>query len=211
VFTVTRVRWLLALLVVAALVVTPILLHRHLYNQNRRLRVVTDGKVYRSGQMTAQGFTEAVRRHGIRTVMNLQDEYPDPDVRLSVWGSGTIKETELCRQLGVRYVHLPPKLIPRRELPQRRPETIDEFLTLMDDPDIYPVLLHCKAGLHRTGVLVAAYRMEYEGRTPREALRELRDNGFGLWASTAANDYIAQYLFSYRPGLRPVRKHPAGE
>lgn len=210
-FTPSRVRWLLALLLITALTTAPLLLHRHLYTQNRRFRVVTPGKVYRSGQMTAQGFTDAVRRHGIRTIMNLQDEFPDPDVRLSVWDSGTIKETELCRQLGVRYVYLPPKLIPRRELPHRRPETIDEFLALMDDPDIYPVLLHCKAGLHRTGVLVAAYRMEYEGRTPRQALQELRANGFGLWASTAANDYIAQYLFTYRPGVRLVRKTPAEE
>ena len=80
--------------------------------------------------------------------------------------------------------------------------TIDQFLELMDDPDTYPVLLHCKAGLHRTGVMVAAYRMEYEGRTPQQALEELRDNGFGLWNSTSANDYITQYILSYQPGLR---------
>ena len=33
----------------------------------------------------------------------------------------------------------------------------------MDDPDSYPVLIHCNAGLNRTGVMVAVYRMEYQG------------------------------------------------
>jgi tyrosine-protein phosphatase SIW14 len=64
------------------------------------------------------------------------------------------------------------------------------------------VLLHCKAGLHRTGVLVATYRLEYEGWTPAAALAELRANGFGEWASTAANDYILDYILAYRPGVR---------
>lgn len=210
-FTANRVRWLLALLLLVGLVAPPLLLHRYLYTQNRRFRVVSPGKVYRSGQMTADGFADAVRRHGIRTIINLQDEYPDPDVQTVVWSSETVKETELCRQLGVRYLYLPPKLIPRRLVPEHRPETIEQFLAIMDDPETYPVLLHCKAGLHRTGVLVAAYRMEYEGRTRQQALQELRDNGFGLWASTPANDYVAQYILTYRPGIRLAPRNSAGE
>ncbi len=61
----------------------------------------------------------------------------------------------MCARLGVRYVFMPPALIHRKQVPEHRPETIDEFLKLMDDPESYPVLLHCRAGLHRTGVLVA--------------------------------------------------------
>ncbi len=188
--------------IVGVVVVAPVVVYRCTYTQTKRLRDVTPGRVYRSGQMTADGFADAVARYGIRTVINLQDEYPDPDVRKHSLGGGTIKEQELCRNLGVRYVYMPPDLISRRLTPRQRPKAIDRFLALMDDPASYPVLVHCKAGLHRTGVMVAVYRMEYEGWTPRQALEELRDNGFGEWASSAANDYISQYVLTYRRGLR---------
>src|SRR5205823_5124257 len=134
----------------------------------KRLRVVTPGAVYRSGQMTARGFADAVHRYGIKTVINLQNETPDPEV------APGLAESELCKQLGVRYVFLLPDLIERyRARRGERPETIDAFLRVMDDPDSYPVLLHCRAGLHRTGILAALYRMEYEGWPLDSALREL--------------------------------------
>jgi hypothetical protein len=76
---------------------------------------------------------------------------------------GRIKESALCRQLGVRYVHVAPDLLPRRVVPDSRPRAIDRLLAVLDDPTVYPVLIHCRAGLHRTGVMTAVYRMEYEG------------------------------------------------
>jgi len=197
-------RWVLGLGLAALLVVVPFVHFRAVYAHGKRLREVTPGKVYRSGQMTAEGFTEAVARYQIRTILNLQDEYPDPDIQKSFWSDETVKETALCRQLGVRYLYLPPDLISRRLVPAQRPEAIERLLAVLDDPASYPVLLHCKAGLHRTGVMVAVYRMEYEGWSPQQAIRELKDNGFGEWPCTSANDYITQYILTYRPGLREV-------
>ena len=72
----------------------------------------------------------------------------------------------------------------------------------MDDPARYPALIHCKAGLHRTGVLSAVYRMEYQRWDWLEAWHELRSHGFGEFVSDSSNDYILQYLLAYRPGLR---------
>jgi hypothetical protein len=193
---------MLAAAVAAVVTLGPVFFFRLVYVHGKRLREVSPGRVYRSGQMTADGYAEAVQRFGIRTFINLQDEYPDPDISLDYFGTRTIKESELCRQLAVRYVFLRPDLIPRRQVPEHRPRAIDRFLTLLDDPSTYPVLLHCRAGLHRTGVMVADYRMEYEGWTPQQALQELRANGFGEWASSSANDYITQYILTYRPGIR---------
>src|SRR5262249_58419454 len=129
-----------------------------------------------------------------RPIVTLQDDFPDPDVSLSFLARDTVKESELCARLGVRYVCIRPDLVSRRAVGTERPEAIDEFLALMDDPATYPVLIHCKAGLHRTGILAAVYRMEYQGWTPAEAYRELKAHGFGTFACTAANDYVAQYV-----------------
>lgn len=198
----SRWRWLMGLAITALIVVVPFVFFRYEYTYGKRFHEVVPGRFYRSGQMTAPGFREMVARFGIRTVINLQDEYPDPDIALGYFTGRTVKETELCRQLGVRYLYLPPDLISRRLVPVHRPGAIDRFLAVMDDPANWPVLIHCKAGLHRTGVLGAVYRMEYQGWTPRQAVAEMKDLGFGEWPCTSANDYISQYVLTYRPGVR---------
>ncbi len=136
--------WLLGLSLALMLTIVPFIYYRWEYTHSKRLRVVTENKVYRSGQMTASGFAEAVERYQIRTIINLQDEFPDPDIALGYFDRKTIKESELCRQLGVRYVFLGPDLISRKRIPHDRPPAIDKFLTLMDDRATYPVLLHCR-------------------------------------------------------------------
>src|SRR5437588_10001302 len=102
-------RYLRGALIVAlviVVVVVPVVYYRAAYAHAKRLRVVAPGRVYRSGQMTVAGFEEAIHRYGIRTVVNLQDEYPDPDLSRGYFDRRVVKETDVCRQLGVRYVFL---------------------------------------------------------------------------------------------------------
>ena len=211
-------RFTLIACIIVIVVVVPIVHYRSVYAHSKRLRVIEPGRVYRSGQMTAKGFTDTVHQLHIKTIVNVQDDFPDPDLSLTFLNGRTIKESALCDKLHVRFVQLAPDLISRREIPEHRPAAIDQFLNLLDDESAYPVLIHCKAGLHRTGVLSAVYRMEYQGWSHAEAYRELRAHGFGDWVSTCANDYITQYVLSYRPGLRhgvgvarPSETPPHGE
>jgi hypothetical protein len=204
------VRWLGGVGLAALVVAVPFVSYRAGYAHHKRLRAVAPGVLYRSGQLTAEGFRDAVARFGIRTVVNAQNEFPDPDLIISFWDRRTVRETAVCRDLGVRYVHLAPDLCPNRTDPAARPKVIDEFLAVLDDPANHPVLLHCKAGLHRTGVLAAVYRMEYEGWGPARALAELKAHGFGNSAATAGNDYIQQYILNYVPRSGVAREDAAG-
>ena len=176
---------------------------RYRLTTQKRLRVVTPGKLYRAGQMTAKGLADTIRSLGIRTVVNVQNEFPDPDLRISFLNGRTVKESEVCRANGARYVLLEPDLVPPSTVPPNRPKVIGPYLELLDDPKNYPILLHCKAGLHRTGVLVAVYRMEYEGWNVGAVMRELKYAGFGEDAATSANDYIKQYILTYRARGKP--------
>lgn len=195
-------RWILGILIVVIIVDVPLVHYRYRYNREKRLRVVSPGKVYRSGAMLAEGFREAFMRYNIRTVINLQNEAPDPQVPLGVFSRGSIRESKLCADHNVCFVFLHPDLVSRKLAGKERPKVIDEFLALMDDPATYPVLIHCRAGLHRTGVLSAIYRMEYEGWSKDRAMRELKAHGFGDSEATCANDYIMQYVLTYQPGVR---------
>lgn len=185
--------------------------YRTSWEHTKRLRVVEPGRFYRSGQMTVEGFAETIERLKIRTVINVQDDFPDPLLVKGPMG-GREAESAMCARLGVRYVALAPDLQPRRTPGGPRPTVIDEFLAVLDREETYPALIHCKAGLHRTGVLCAVYRMEYQGWTTGAAFRELRAHGFGDRACTIANDYVRQYVLDYRPragrdglALRPTR------
>ena len=189
------------------IVMVPILHYRAVYNGEKRFREVAPGKFYRCGQMSADGFRKKLREHQIKLVINLQDEYPDPLLSNGYWDSPHIPESQVCEQEDARLVFLTfagtRGLLARNEAtPTNRPKVIDDFLELCDDPGNYPILIHCMAGLHRTGALTAVYRMEYEGWSVADAVRELRANGYGDRKATQANDYIYEYLFQYQPRNR---------
>ena len=195
-------RWALCGAIVVLVGVVPVVYYRAAYAHGKRLRVVVPGRIYRSGQMTVAGFEDTLKDLNIRTVVNLQEEYPDPDLKKSYFNWGTVRESTLCEQLRVKYVFIAPDLVPHRQAPERRPEAIEKMLAILDDPDNYPLLIHCRAGLHRTGCMVAIYRMEFEGWSPQRAVAEMRAHGFGDAACTSANEYVYQYVTSYRRGLR---------
>ena len=145
------VRWMLAVFVVVLVVGPPVIAYRYQYIHAKRFREVTPDRVYRSGQMTAAGFRETIDRYRIKTVINLQHENRDP-LLVNHWlGKGTLHESELCKQLGVTYILLTPDLLPPNNRLDLIPPAVDDFLKIMDDESNSPVLLHCKAGLHRTG------------------------------------------------------------
>src|SRR5262249_2296748 len=103
-------RWIFGLIIAGLVTLGPLVYFRAVYAHGKRLREVTPGVLYRSGQMTAEGFADAAHHLHLRTIINLQDEYPDPDVVQSYWNLHTVKESALCRRLGVRYVYIPPDL-----------------------------------------------------------------------------------------------------
>lgn len=206
----------LALVVVAMVVGVPIAHQRTAYVQHKRLRVVTDGRVYRSGQLTADGFKEAIQRYGIKTVINLQDDDTstsgderDPPLPRSPFDKSKWLESEVVQAAGATYIQFDGNAL-NEDGTEKRAKLVDEFLAVMDDEANYPVLYHCKAGLHRTGWITAVYRMEYENRSRADVLDELKANGFGEFKATDANVYIKRYIFDYRPGVRkPGYEWPA--
>ena len=195
-------RWALGAVVVVLVLGPPVALYRAQYIHAKRFREVEPGRLYRSGQMTAEGFRDFVERYGIKTVVNLQHEEPDPLLPDNWLGKGKVRESELCRQLGVTYRLITPDVLPPGNTLDREPPAVKEWRDVLDDANNYPILLHCKAGLHRTGRLTAIYRMEYRGWSPGEALRELRANGYGYVAASEGDEFVIQFVQNYKPRPR---------
>ena len=193
------VRWTLGAALLGLMIYSPFLYYRYTLEHSKRLRVMTEGRVYRSGCLTADGFRDAIQKYGIKTVITFWDENPDPELCANRFSCSAIKESDLCYEMGVTYKFIYVELLPEHRAGKERLKAVDDFLEVMDDESSYPVLIHCKAGLHRTGVMGAIYRMEYEGWSRSEALRELRSHGFGHFIANTSNDYIVQYVMAYQP------------
>ena len=190
------------------LTVVPYVHYRDTYTHAKRLRPVTPGKFYRSGCLTAEGFRDAVARYKIRTIINLKDEAPDPVLMQNYFDRWhMIHESELCKELNVNFIFfdMDPNKMDPNQAPNAHLKVIADYLNILDNPANYPVLLHCQAGLHRTGMLSAIYRMEYEGWSVDRAYDEMRSHGFGLYNSTSANEAVKQYVLEYHPRRQPNR------
>ena len=184
-------------LLICLLVGGPMAYSRHRQSLYRNFRVVEEGKLYRSGQMSVEALQRTIKEHQIKTVISLR--YSDnPDVAPPDW-----REEEFCRDNGIRYVRIRPQswnFNSEGAIPADRP--VGEFLRTMDDPAVYPALIHCFAGKHRTGAYCSIYRMEYQRWSNEEATQELKSLGY-----TTLDDEkdIQSYLESYIPRWKRPR------
>jgi len=157
-----------ALLIAAAIPGIPTAYACHRLVAWRHFRVVEDGRLYRSGQLTPAALNQVIHDHGIKTVICLRNLAREGDTERED------AEERWCAQRGIRYVRLSPAAW---DGPASR-RNFDRFFEVVDDPARGPVLIHCFAGLHRTGVYCAVFRMERQGWTNDEAIEEMYAIGY---------------------------------
>src|SRR5579871_2765463 len=178
---------------VVLLILGPVAFSARQLRQTRNLRVVREGVLLRSAMMSPDGLKRVIHDYGIRTVVTLRDSH-DP-------GSTPPDEAEekYCVGQEINYLRLPPLAWEDRTNP-KGPAPVEanvrKFLEVMRDEKNYPVLVHCFAGVHRTGAFTAIYRMEFEHWTNAEAMAEMRACGY----TTLDDEWdILGYLERYRP------------
>jgi tyrosine-protein phosphatase SIW14 len=184
----------LSLVLIVLIVGIPLLYKTQKDQTFRNFRVVEDGQLYRSGQMSAAGFETVCRERGIRTVIKLRDSSDKPsDIATDA------AEEEYCLANGIEFIRLLPKewepnaagFVPMEE-------NLRWFEQTMDDPTKTPrpVLIHCFAGIHRTGSMVAVYRMKYQGWTNAQAVAELKACGK---ATSTYYGNLVPFISQYKP------------
>ena len=185
----------LAVTILAVIVAVPLLHKVNRVRTVRNLRTVEPDALYRSGQMSPEAFERAVRERDIRTVFSIRD------ARFSGSEQTDDFEQEFCEATGRKFHRLP---IPDWEIKGDRipgEETTRLFLNLLakSEETPRPMLIHCFAGEHRTGAMVAIYRMEYCGWRNDEAIEEMTSVG-NLRTSYARS--LTDYLKAYTPRTR---------
>lgn len=132
-------------------------------------------RIYRGAQPEDTDYPDLARL-GVRTVVDLQRE-------------GEENEQRLVEAAGMKFYRI---AMSDSEEPPR--DAIEEFLRIAADPANQPVFVHCRGGRHRTGAMVAIYRMMFEGWTPECAYQEMKQyeftRGFG---HGALKDCVFEY------------------
>ena len=188
-----------SLLVVALIVGAPLGYASYRKHNLRNLRVVKEGVLLRSGQLSLAGLERVIHDYGVRTVVSLRDSYDNPGTN-----PPDATEEKFCRNLDLKYVRIPPRQWWSADGPAPADQGVRAFLEVMDDPANYPVLVHCFAGVHRTGAHVAVYRMEYEHWTNAQAIAEVRAFGYvNLDDEWDVLGYLEQYRPRWKSATRP--------
>jgi atypical dual specificity phosphatase len=115
---------------------------------------VRDAKIAASGRPYSKGQVDWLKAHGVTAILTLTEE-PLP----GGWTEG----------LETRHISL------SDHAPLSHPQMklgADYIASALSEGKV--VLVHCLAGKGRTGCVLAAYMMAYEGRTARQAIDELR-------------------------------------
>jgi protein tyrosine/serine phosphatase len=133
--------------------------------------------VWRSAQPAPHHLRWAQRR-GVRTILNLRG-------RRDTCGS-YILEREACRDLGLTLVDFPI----RSRGPLDR-ETLHAAGRLFGDIE-YPMLMHCKSGADRAGLMATLYLFLHEGVPLRDAMKSQLSLAYGHWkqAKTGIIDFF---------------------
>ncbi len=144
--------------------------------------------VHRSGQMSQYVVGGVLEQHGIRHIVDLTEpEYMPP---------GKIKEREVAVAKGIDVLNLPLVGDGTGDV-ERYARAVAALIDCEERKE--PVLVHCAAGTHRTGGVVACFRILYQGWTREAALAEAQQ--FDWKPDQVA---MSTYLDTHLPRIREL-------
>jgi tyrosine-protein phosphatase SIW14 len=114
--------------------------------------------LFRGAQPSDDGFGELAKM-GVGIVVDLRGDSDD--------------ERERVTKLGMEYIAIPSHCSRMTE------DGVAKFLTIVRDHPDKKVFVHCRYGVDRTGMMVAAYRIS-QGWTAEESRREMESFGFSV-------------------------------
>lgn len=177
---------LLAVFMIAA----PLVYQRRHDREFRNFHVVREGVLYRSGQLPLHRLQRTVHQYGIRTVISLRDGEQSMDELEEQW----------VKARALNFVRIPYRAWTADATGKVPAEIgVQAFRDVMDDPANHPVLVHCFAGIHRTGTMCAIYRMDYQGWTNVDAMKEMRALGYTILEQ---HEDVYSYMLHYRSPQR---------
>jgi uncharacterized protein (TIGR01244 family) len=155
---------------------------------------VVDGHIFRGEEPDDEDYA-ALAKLGVKTVIDLRREAGDAS-------------RALAERAGLRYVNIP--MEPKAEPTDAE---VAKFLEAVNDRANGPVYVHCAGGRHRTGSLVAVYRMVTNGWPVDKAYEEMKAYDFYTrFGHKGYKTYVFDYYSRMKadPSSVPACYEPSG-
>ncbi len=157
---------------------------------NHNFETITEGKVYKSGVIPPDELADYIKEYKIKSIVDLRfpgtgDEVNNPEIPAEL----SAEKEAIAKIKGVNYFNNGSDQVPKQE-------NLDTFFKIMDNPENYPVLIHCYHGVGRAEMYSALYRIEYEGWNPDEARTSTRF--LTKWSSFDLGKPKGDYLHNYK-------------
>jgi protein-tyrosine phosphatase len=168
------------------------------YNLFLNFDVVENGKLLRSGQPHIGDIKRIHQEFNLGTIF-------------VVYGDEVWEIRDYAREHGIKVlgIYIPPGGVPDEKQVQLwfelmqgkkiRNKDYSEILTewpLEDDKKMrfpFPVLIHCKAGSDRAGIMIALYRIKFHGWSIEEARQEMLRHGHLPLFNHKPFEFLDQY------------------
>jgi len=145
--------------------------------------VVQKGQLYRSSLISAALVKKVLSKYKIKVIIDLAANSPDDRDRQA--------EKQTAAELGIE----------RLTFPLRGDGTgdINDYARaiaaiVQAKHEHKPVLVHCNAGLQRTGGVIAAYQLLVEQKDPSFVYREFTHYDWDPWNDTALMEYVNSHM-----------------
>jgi protein-tyrosine phosphatase len=136
---------------------------------------IVDGRIYRGEQPGKKDYS-ALASIGVKTIIDLRDD-------------AMSSSAKYAKEAGLNYVNI---AIDGHGTPTDAEAA--EFLKIVNDPSSGVVYVHCAGGRHRTGSMIAIYRMTEDGWTVDQAYKEMLAYDF---YTGGGHEGFKTYVFDY--------------
>lgn len=152
----------------------------------KRFGVVERDAIFRSGRIAPRLLPGALQKHGIKVIIDLTE----PEQQDASWRA----ERKAAEKLGIARFNFP--------LCGDGTGNITNYANAIaaiarSRNEKKPVLVHCAAGVQRTGGVIAAYRLLVEKQPPENVSAELRRYGW----KARKDKVLLEYLNTHMPEL----------
>lgn len=158
-----------------------------------RFETIDENKVYKSAAIPPDELSYYLKKHNIKTVIDLRDGNSYNDLNPVNQAEIEAEAAAIAKISGVEHVNIPSPQVPTRE-------TLTRFFTVLDDKNAYPILIHCYHGTGRAQMYSALYRIEYlkmkneEARQHTRFITEIPGYRSSFALTKEKGSFLAQYV-----------------
>ena len=166
----------------------------------KRFAEVVPGHLYRAGAIESGPLRQVIGDYHIRTILTLLNREAGDAQQQS--------EEAIAREKGVTVLRIGMPGDGTADF-----DLLEQAAAILADETKHPLLVHCHAGVNRTGAVYAVWRMKYCGWDAERAIAEAEAYGYSTTTNAPMREHLRRYhadrITASRPSQIRADEHEA--